>query len=58
MSIMTTTKLASTTHIKKKVAMVMITMMTTPTIMIKGDKLQLPVLFISQLITDTISTHM
>ena len=58
MSIMTTTKLATTTDIKRKVAMVMITMMTTQTIMIKGDKLQLPVLFISQLITDTMSTHM
>ena len=58
MSIMTTTKLATTIDNKTKVAMVMITMMTTPTIMIKGDTLQLPVLFVSQLITDTISTHM
>ena len=55
---MTTTKLATTIDNKTKVAMLMTTMMTTPTIMIKGDTLQLPVLFVSQLITDTMSTHM
>ena len=45
---MSTTKLETTIENKTKVAMAMITMMTTPTIMIKADTQQLPVLFISQ----------
>ena len=45
---MSTTKLATTIESKTKVAMAMITMMTMPTIMIKADAQQLPVLFISQ----------
>ena len=57
-STLPTTKLVKTADNKMKVAMAMIKMMTTPTIVIMRETRQPPVLFISQFITDTISTNM